>query len=189
MPDSRKKGIKLEHYALFISIIGLFLSLYAAISANNVAIKANELTEKVINMTSSKYAYVEPTLSEWLYDRASYSFSSIRLNDTNRLGLNIVNTGQLNTGDLQISDRYSLDKNLLFPSINLIDLESKKNFAFWLNFTVKNDTNIIGLHKITLTVVCINCLEQGPLINKDIYVCIYNDTIHKNLERGNKDCW
>ena len=164
-----------------MAILALFLS-YSAVTQTN----SNE--KKIIELTPSKYANIDITTSQFLYNAVPIELSKIK--NKTKIGINIINTGQMNTGNLSASldtsDSYFY-ADFIYP---IYDIPSKSNYAFWLNITAVNYTNLIGVHKTKVRIFCPNCYEQKNVIFQEISICIWNDTAIATggVNKITKDC-
>ena len=164
------------------SIILATVAIAALVASIIFSISSYKLSKQVIDMTSPKYAYITPELTYW-----SGNTSYMPLSDTNnsevnygytQVDFNIMNTGQSNTGQVQVSERPELNSDQTFTlnPIEIRDIAKGNNQDFTLNFSVANYSTVLGLHQINLGIYCENCFEQNSLIIKTIYVCVYNDS-------------
>jgi len=161
-----------------IAIIAIGVSIY---STNTT----KELSQRVIELTPSKYAHIDVTLTQYLNNTGVIDVSEFE-QGTSHLGVNIVNTGQLNTGDISLwQSEYD---SIKAESTSVPDIPSKSNYAFWLKFSSSNSTDIVGWHNITLIINCPNCLEQGILISQNISLCVDDKDIDDNTKAIKKDC-
>jgi len=178
---------------LILTVIEVFLLFFqSAILQNQNNIQ--EQQKEILKQTSpAKYASIDPLLSQYIGNTAYFTVSDIKSREdagaSNRVGLNIINTGQLNTGEVQLSQRYANDV-FQFETLSIGDIFSKSNKAFWMNFSVSNYSNILGAHKINLTIFCPNCFEQGAhgLMNTEIVLCIFNDTADNFNDVAKRGC-
>ena len=179
-----------------ITTITLVVTIIAVQSSYISSSIANNLAKRVVDLTPSKYADINAGLSQFSGDYAEYSLSQITqdkiLKRDSQLGFNIINTGQLNTGNISIAmyyPKYNDTSVYFYPNYDVGDIESKNNKAFWLNFTITKEHNPIGLHYIPLRIICPNCKEQGVAINREIYLCIYNESGSvTNISNAKRDC-
>jgi hypothetical protein len=162
------------------SLVGLGISL----KANE---NANENTQKIIDLTPSKYAYIEITLSEWTGDTIPISIYSIQ-EDKNQIGLNIINSGQMKTGEINLLYMTEPSDISIEVSNNITNIPSKDNYPIWINFSFVNNTNLIGIHNLPLRFACPNCRDQSVIINKKINICIYNNSVKDFYNATKNDC-
>jgi len=162
-----------------ISSLILALATIIAIFISIISISdSHSLNQKVIDMTPSKYAHIDFVLAYYTGNIDYDAFMNIKNRNFTQVGFNIINTGQLNTGQVQIAkiDELNSDTTFSLDVVNIPDIASKTNNLSMLTFNVKNYSNILGLHQINLSVFCINCLEQGFATIHPIYICIYNES-------------
>jgi len=163
----------------FIAIIAIVVSIYSSMTVN-------ELSQRVIELTPSKYAYIDVTLSNYLNNSLPIEISQFKQGDA-RLGINIINTGQLNTGNISLYQRIP-EGPIEIESISIPDINSKSNYAFWVNLSYTDTKNIIGWQNIHLIIHCPNCFEQNTLINQNISICVYDNDINDNTKTIKRDC-
>jgi hypothetical protein len=172
-----------------IQIVLLFFQAMILLNQNVIQTQQKDILKQT---SSPRYANIDFTLSQYVGNTAYFPISNINNKkqfniSKDNIGINIINTGQLNTGEIQLSQRYS-DNNLFFDTLNVGDINSKSNKAFWINFTVTNYTNLIGEHRVNLTVFCPNCFEQGTkgLMTDEVVLCFYNDSKYSGSEGWNE---
>lgn len=174
----KNKKINLEEINTICSMILAFVAVIALVASGIASYQSNKLSKQVINLTPSKYANLDSILSDYLGNMDFDAYMNINNTNQTEVHINLVNTGQLNTGAVQISkrDEFNSDNYFSLHDVNIPDIPSKSNNATSLTFDVNNAPGIIGLHQINLSIYCANCLEQGTLKMKTIYICIYNES-------------
>jgi len=171
------------------TIIALIISGIALISSIQSSNKSNNLSQKVIEMTPSKYAYIDFSLSDYFGNMIIYPLTNIDNQKYVPMGINIINTGNLNTGKISISkrDEFNSDDTLDLYQVIIQDIGSQTNNASLLKFDVLNYSKLLGLHQINLSIYCPNCIEQDKVRNPEVvYICVYNDTEYSGSERYRK---
>jgi hypothetical protein len=162
------------------SLVLAAVAVWALVSSTQASDKTNNLNERLINMTPSRYAYIDATTIRYLDNHEVFYLKEIEEGTEVNLSLNIINTGQLNTGGIEIGERYD-DPVFNFNIVQVRDIESMKNNVSIISFRIKNYTNILGVHPVNITINCPNCLEQGQSIDKQIFICIANDYDFKDV--------
>ena len=168
------------------SIILATVAVLALVASVITSRNSDELSRQVIAMTPSKYAYIDSMQTDYfgniIYEPIANVNNSM-FDWSTRVNFNIINSGQLNTGNIQVSKRPELNSDNTFDlkDININDISSKGNDAFRLNFSLANNSNLLGLHQINLSINCPNCVGEGAngRIISTIYICVYNNSKYK----------
>ena len=165
------KGIDSNKVLAIVAILTLIASVIASTNSIN-------LSKKIIDMTPSKYAYIDSMTTDFINQNFYVSLENVNNKKGLEIGFNMINTGQLNSGKIQITTReiYNSDYNFTLQPIDILDIDSKSNKAFKLNFSITKPLTSFGNHQINLSIFCMNCYEQGILNTKTIFICIYNNS-------------
>jgi len=160
------------------SVIAIAVSVFALLLSHSASTEANNLSGKALDITPAKDAFVEYRLSNYHRGLAFRDLDNvledIELDRPTNIGFNIINTGQIDTGEIMVLEEGN-DRSFGFKNIEIGNVEDGEGNSFWIPLDVHDESDLLGIHVIPIRIVCPNCFSQDIVVITNVSVCVYED--------------